>query len=114
MFGPDSSKRAETARSFDIAYETDNNHLKHHVSNWGKPLVESVTNRRGFNHSDSFNDLLLVHFRARTVEVADDGGHAGLVAHRCGQVYRFFRIVLGERFDSAPMTSSPLPRQKCQ
>lgn len=96
MFGPDSSKRAETTRSFDIANETDNNHLNHHVSIWGRSLVESDTNRRGFYHSDSFDDFLLVHFGAWTVEVADNGGHAGLVAHRCRKVYRFFRIVLGE------------------
>ena len=46
------------------------------------------------NDSDCLNDLLLVHLRAWSVEVADDGGHAGLVAHCCGKVDRFLWVIL--------------------
>jgi hypothetical protein len=37
-----------------------------------------------------------VQFRARTVEVADDGGHAGLVAHGGGQVALLLGVILRE------------------
>lgn len=52
--------------------------------------------RRSFDDSACLDDLLLVQLRARTVEVADDGGHAGLVAHGGGQVALLLRVVLWE------------------
>ena len=48
------------------------------------------------NDSDSLNDLLLVHLGTRSVEVSDDGGHAGLVAHGCGKVDWFLGVILWE------------------
>lgn len=43
---------------------------------------------------DSLNDLLLVHFRTWSVEIADDCGHAGLVAHGGGKVDWFLWVIL--------------------
>lgn len=50
--------------------------------------------RRSFDDSACLDDLLLVQLRARTVEVADNGGHAGLVAHGGGQVALLLGVVL--------------------
>jgi hypothetical protein len=44
--------------------------------------------------SDSLNNLFLVHLRTRSVEIADDGGHASLVAHGGGKVDWFLWVIL--------------------
>lgn len=54
------------------------------------------THRRGINNCHSFHHLLLVRLGTRTVEVANDRGHTGLVAERGGQVDRLLRVILGE------------------
>lgn len=52
--------------------------------------------RRGFDDGDGLHDLLLVHLGAGTLEVADDGGHAGLVAHGGREVDRLLGVIIGE------------------
>jgi hypothetical protein len=42
------------------------------------------------------DDLLLVQLRTRTVKVADDGGHTGLVAHGSRQVDGLLGVILGK------------------
>lgn len=56
----------------------------------------SSTYRRSLDNGGSLNDLLLVHLGARTVEVTDDGGHTGLVAHGRGEVDGLLGVILGE------------------
>jgi hypothetical protein len=70
--------------------------------------------RRSFDDSACLDDLLLVQLRARTVEVADDGGHAGLVAHGGSQVALLLGVVLREAVaqnhrQSMPSHSLPAP-----
>ena len=48
------------------------------------------------NNSDSLNDLFLMHLSTWSVEVSDDGGHAGLVAHGSGKVDWFLGVILRE------------------
>ena len=55
----------------------------------------------GINDGDRLHDFLLVRLRTRPVEVADDGRHAGLVAHRGRQVDGLLRVILGEAGESA-------------
>lgn len=45
---------------------------------------------------DGLHDLLLVGLRAGSVEVTNDRGHAGLVAHGGGQVHGLLGVILGE------------------
>ncbi len=52
--------------------------------------------RWGINDGDGLNNLLLVRLRAGSVEVTDDGRHAGLVAHGGGEVDGLLGVVLGE------------------
>lgn len=54
------------------------------------------TYRGGFDDGDSFDDFTFVHFGARSVEVADNGGHAGFVSEGGGEVDGVLRVVLGE------------------
>jgi hypothetical protein len=55
-----------------------------------------LTYRRSLDNSDGLNNLLLVHLGTRTVEVTDNGGHTGLVAHGGGQVDGLLGVILGE------------------
>lgn len=50
----------------------------------------------GINDCHSLYDFLLVCLCTGSVEVADDRGHTGLVAHGGCQVDRLLRVVLGE------------------
>lgn len=52
--------------------------------------------RWGINDGDGLDNLLLVRLRAGSVEVTDDGGHAGLVAHGGRQVDGLLGVILGE------------------
>lgn len=54
-----------------------------HISYWGS-----------LDDSDGFDDFLLVHLRTGSIEVSDDGGHAGLIAHGCGKMDRFLWVIL--------------------
>ena len=50
----------------------------------------------GFDDSDSLDNLFLVHLRTWSVQVSDNGGHAGLVTHRRGEVDWLLRVILWE------------------
>lgn len=55
-----------------------------------------VSYRRSFDDCGSLDDLLLVQLRAGAVEVAHDGGHAGLVAHGGSEVDGLLGVILRE------------------
>src|ERR1700744_717011 len=100
----------------------------------GQPMLRfgsQETHRRGLDHGDGLDDFLFVQLRARTVEVAHDGGHAGLVAHCGGEMDGLLRVVLGEAarrqcarigawtgesipLDLAPVAGGPLAREEGQ
>lgn len=88
VLGPDGGERAETAGGLDVANETDNNH------------------GRGVDNGDSLNNLLLVGLGSGTVEIADNGGHTGLVAHGGGKVDGLLGVILGETIDHIKMLIS--------
>lgn len=87
MGSPNGGERAETAGSFDVTDNTNDNHW------WS------------LNNRNCLHNLALVHLGSWTVELADDMGHTSLVAHEGGQVDGFFRVILGERFDLSAVTS---------
>ena len=62
-------------------------------------MADLSTYRRCLNDSDSFNDLLLVHLRARTVKISYNCSHASFVSHSSGQVHWLLGIVFGEALD---------------
>ena len=61
-----------------------------------KPSGLHCSYRWCLNNSNSLNNLLLMCFRTRSVEVADDCGHTSLVAHGGSEVDRLLRVILGE------------------
>ncbi len=83
VLSPHGGQGAETTGSLDVADDADNNH--------GGSLDDG----------DSLDDLLLVGLGARTVKVADNVGHAGLVAQEGSQVGSSGGVVLGEGFHLA-------------
>jgi hypothetical protein len=100
VFGPDSSERSEAAGSLDVADEADDDHLVEKVSPRTKPDDSRLyvggrgTYRRSLNNGDSLDNLFLVHLRTRSIKVADDGGHPGLVSHGGGQMDWFLGVIL--------------------
>lgn len=52
--------------------------------------------RWGINDGHSLDHFLLVRLGAGAVAVADDRGHAGLVAHGGGEVDGLLGVILGE------------------
>ena len=54
---------------------------------------------------DSLDDLLLVHLRTWSVEVSNDGGHTGFVAHGGSQVDWFLWVILGKAANVSASTS---------
>jgi hypothetical protein len=52
--------------------------------------------RWGLDDGDGLDDLLLVQLGTGTVQIADDGGHAGLVAHGRGEVDGLLGVILRE------------------
>jgi hypothetical protein len=50
----------------------------------------------GLNNSNGLNDLLLVHLRSRPIKISNNCSHAGLVAHSCGEVDWFLRVIFGK------------------
>lgn len=51
---------------------------------------------RGIDDSNGLDDFLLVRLGTGTVDVADDGRHAGLVAHGGSEVDGLLGVILGE------------------
>lgn len=50
----------------------------------------------GIDDGDSLDDFLLVRLGTGSVDIADDGRHAGLVAHSGGKVDGLLGVILGE------------------
>lgn len=55
-----------------------------------------ATYGRSLNDGDGLDDLLLVHLRTGTVEIADSGSHTSLEAESGGKVDRLGGVILGE------------------
>ena len=92
MFCPDGGKGSEATRGFDVADKADNDHLRAKSACSTDNRVS--TYRGGLNNCDGFDDFLLVHLRTRPIEVSDDGGHPGLVAHGCCEMNWFLWVIL--------------------
>jgi hypothetical protein len=88
---------------------------------------------RSLDDGAGLDNLLLVQLGTRSVEVANDCGHTGLVAHGGGQVDGLLRVILGEAvvpvsvpsnlsmpcaqnspLDLTTVAGSALSRQECQ
>lgn len=98
MLGPDGGERPQATRGLDIADEANDDHLmtsqRAHKSDNHRYSCVVETYRRGLNDSDSLNNLFLVHLRTRSIKVADDGGHPGLVSHGSGEMDWFLGVIL--------------------
>jgi hypothetical protein len=66
------------------------------ISACHKRYWRQISYRRSFDDRDGFDDLLFVQFRTWTVQVTNDGGHTGLVAHGGGKVNLRLGVILGE------------------
>ena len=98
MLGPDSSERTQATGSLDVANEADSNHLSE------CQLIEfrlwwQLSYWWGFDDSDGFDDLLLVHFRTWAIEISDDCSHTSFVSHSSRQMDWFFGVILGKALD---------------
>lgn len=58
--------------------------------------IANFAYRWGLDDCDGLDNLLLVQFRTGSVEIANDGGHASLVAHGGGKVDGLLWVILGE------------------
>ncbi|KAF3846161.1 hypothetical protein F7725_003239 [Dissostichus mawsoni] len=66
-----------------------------------------VTNNSNHNHGRGLKN-------ARSVDLADDVGHAGLVAQEGGKVHGLGGVILGEALRLTTMTTTPLAGQEAQ
>ena len=78
MLGPDGLQGSQAAGGLDVADNTNSDH-------W-----------RGLDDGTAFDDLLLVRLGAGPVDLPDNVGHAGLVAHEAGQVDGLGGVILRE------------------
>ena len=78
MLGPDGLQGSQAAGGLDVADNTNGDH------------------GRGLDDGTSFDNLLLVNLGAGSVNLPDDVGHAGLVAHEAGQVDGLGGVILRE------------------
>jgi hypothetical protein len=63
---------------------------------YGSQQLEHITYRRSLNDTDSLDNFLLVQLCTGTVEIANDCGHAGLVAHGGSEVNWLLWVILWE------------------
>jgi len=96
VFSEHRGESAEATRSLDVTDKTN-------AHDW-----------RGLQDGDGLNDLFLIQFGTRFVNLTHDVGHAGLVAHESCEVTRLTGIVLREGFDLTPVVSGTLLREKSQ
>ena len=94
VLGPDGGEGSETSGSLDVANDTDNDH--------GGSLEDG----------DSLDNLFFVHLGAGTVELTDNVGHAGLVAHEGGQMDGLGRVIPREGLDLASVSAGSLAGQE--
>lgn len=96
VLSPQSGHGAQTTGSGDVASNTNDNH------------------GRSLDDGNGFEDLLLVHLGSGAVQVADDVGHTGLVAHKGGQMHGLGGIVSGEGLDAGANGNGTLAGQETQ
>jgi hypothetical protein len=96
VLSPDSGKSAETTGSLDVTNQTNNAH--------GGSL----------DHSDRFNNLLVVNLGSWLVGGTKDVSHTGLVAHEGGEVAWLGSIILGELADFTAVVGAPLAGEKTE
>lgn len=65
------------------------------------------TYRWGFDDGHSLYHFLLVHFRARTIEVANYRGHASFVSHCSSKVHGLLGIIFGKALAVGMSASAP-------
>lgn len=94
MLSPDGVEGAETTGGLNVANNADSNH-------W-----------RGLDDGDSLGGFLLVELGAWTLDIADNVGHSGLVAHEGGEMWWLGSIVLGEGFYLTLSTLATFLRQE--
>lgn len=58
--------------------------------------LKILTYGRGLDDRASFDDFFLVHLRAGSVEITNNGRHASFVAHGSREVNGLLRVILGE------------------
>lgn len=91
VVSPDGGEGAETAGGVDVTDKTDGNH------------------GGSVDDGDSLEDLLLVgELGLGSVDLTDDVGHAGLVAHEGSKMAGVSLVVLGEGFDLAAAVDGAL------
>ena len=83
VLGPHGGEGAHARRGLGVANEANNDHL------------------RALNDGDSLDGLLLVELGARALNITEDVGAAGLVAHEGGEVAALGGVILRERPDLA-------------
>uniref|UniRef100_A0A8C9Y4E6 Uncharacterized protein n=1 Tax=Sander lucioperca TaxID=283035 RepID=A0A8C9Y4E6_SANLU len=95
MFSEDGLEGTQASGCFNVTHNSDNNH------------------RWSLNNGHSLNHFLLVHL-SRSVNLADDVCHAGLVAQEGSQVNRLAGVILGEALGLTTVTTTPLAGQEAQ
>merc|ERR1719173_228081 len=90
VLSPDGLEGPHTARSLNVANDTDSNH------------------GRSLNDGDGLDHLLLVVLGAGTVHLTHNVGHASLVSHEASQVDGLASIILGEGLWLATVALGPL------
>lgn len=98
MLGPDGVERAQAPGGLDVSDKTNNDHLNSQkmLAICAKQSGLHCSYRWGINDGHSLDHFLLVGLGAGAVDVADDRGHAGLVAHGGGEVDGLLGVILGE------------------
>jgi hypothetical protein len=56
--------------------------------------MRDKTHGRSLNDGNGLDNLFLVHLRTRSIKIADDGGHPGLVSHGSGEMDWFLGVIL--------------------
>ena len=94
MFSKYSSKSTKTLRSLNITNNTNYNH------------------RRSFEDSNSFNNLLLMSLRTRTIQSTNNMSHTSFVTHESSKMRLLSSIILRETTDVTTMMSTSLTRKE--
>ncbi|KAH3676711.1 hypothetical protein OGATHE_001200 [Ogataea polymorpha] len=96
VLSPDSSQRSQSSWGLDVTDYTNNDKF------WS------------VNHGSSFDNLSLVHLRAWSVQVSNDGGHTSLVTKEGGQSNWLRLDVLRESLTSTSLLCSSLSWEETQ